>query len=59
MQYKTAFVLAHELRESLLDEEDDLLLGDVEMDSAYFNGQVRPANTLITAWIAARRKTKT
>lgn len=44
VQYKTAFVLAHKLRESLLDEEDDLLLGDVEMDAAYFNGHVRPAN---------------
>ena len=43
-QYKTAFVLAHKLRESLLDDEPVDLDGEVEMDAAYVNGHVRPAN---------------
>ena len=44
VQYKTAFVLAHKLRESLQDEQMSLLEGEVEIDAAYFNGHVRPAN---------------
>ena len=44
VQYKTAFVLAHKLRESLLDDEQPMLEGEVEMDAAYFNGHVRPSN---------------
>lgn len=43
-QYKTAFVLAHKLRESLLDDMPQELDGEVEMDAAYVNGHVRPAN---------------
>jgi len=45
-QYKTAFVLAHKLRESLLDDEIPELDGEVEMDAAYVNGHVRPANRI-------------
>ena len=45
VQYKTAFVLAHKIRESLIDQRDDeLLSGDVHMDGAYVNGYVRPKN---------------
>ncbi len=44
VQYKTAFVLAHKLRESLLDNDDELLTGEVEMDAAYVNKHVRPKN---------------
>jgi len=43
-QYKTAFVLAHKLRESLVDVHTDKLDGEVEMDGAYVNKHVRPAN---------------
>ena len=43
VQYKTAFVLAHKMRESL-GEQPQQLTGEVEIDAAYFNGHVRPAN---------------
>ncbi len=44
-QYKTAFVLAHKIREALADEtENAKLSGTVEIDGAYFGGHVRPAN---------------
>lgn len=45
VQYKTAFVLAHKIRESLMEHRDESELdGEVEMDGAYVNGHVRPAN---------------
>ena len=44
-QYKTAFVLAHKIREALaLEVEGMTLAGHVEIDGAYFGGKVRPAN---------------
>lgn len=44
-QYKTAFVLAHKLREALAAEiKDATLEGEVEIDGAYFGGSIRPAN---------------
>lgn len=45
-QYKTAFVLAHKLREALGNEADGIteLNGEVEVDGAYFGGHIRPAN---------------
>ena len=42
VQYKTAFVLSHKLRESLLEVDQPKLTGEVEIDGAYFNGHVRP-----------------
>jgi len=45
VQYKTAFVLLHKLRESLLvQREETPLSGEVEMDGAYVGGHVRPQN---------------
>ncbi len=45
VQYKTAFVLAHKIRESLMEQRDDApLSSEVHMDGAYVNGYVRPAN---------------
>jgi transposase-like protein len=45
IQYKTAFVLAHKIRESLMEQRDDAPLSDeVHMDGAYVNGHVRPKN---------------
>ncbi|WP_411816767.1 IS1595 family transposase [Hyphococcus sp. DH-69] len=45
VQYKTAFVLAHKIREALSDEtENTKLSGTVEIDGAYFGGHIRPAN---------------
>lgn len=44
-QYKTAFVLAHKLREAMAREaQNRTLSGTVEVDGAYFGGYVRPAN---------------
>ena len=44
-QYKTAFILAHKIREALALEVEGLrLAGEVDIDGAYFGGHVRPAN---------------
>lgn len=44
-QYKTAFVLAHKIREALAAEtKDETVSGEVEIDGAYFGGHVKPAN---------------
>ncbi|MFN3858823.1 MAG: IS1595 family transposase [Caulobacter sp.] len=45
VQYKTAFVMAHKLREALSKTGDASKLdGEVEVDGAYFGGYVKPAN---------------
>lgn len=45
VQYKTAFVLSHKLREALTAEQKgETLSGEVEVDGAYFGGYVKPAN---------------
>jgi transposase-like protein len=45
VQYKTAFVLAHKLREAMMAEQNELMLsGEVEVDGAYFGGHIRPEN---------------
>ena len=44
VQYKTAFVLCHKMRESMVDVHTEKLTGTVEMDAAYVNKHVRPAN---------------
>ena len=45
VQYKTAFVLMHKMRESLMEHRDDsALAGEVHMDGAYVNGYIRPKN---------------
>jgi transposase-like protein len=45
VQYKTAFVLAHKIREALGDQlKGRTVSGDVEVDGAYFGGYVKPAN---------------
>ena len=47
-QYKTAFVMAHKLREALASEANGATVsGEVEVDGAYFGGHVRPANNKI------------
>lgn len=46
-QYRTAFVLAHKLREIMASEQtNEKLSGHVEIDGAYFGGYVKPANRL-------------
>ena len=48
VQYKTAFVLAHKLREAMASSVKGLLIGgegrEAEIDGAYFGGHVRPEN---------------
>ncbi len=45
VQYKTAFVLAHKLREALgADNIDRTVRGEVEIDGAYFGGYRKPEN---------------
>jgi transposase-like protein len=45
VQYRTAFVMAHKLREALASESRALeLSGVVEVDGMYVGGRVRPAN---------------
>ena len=44
-QYKTAFVLAHKIREAMAKGTDGRKAwGEVEIDGAYFGGYVKPAN---------------
>ncbi len=44
-QYRTAYVMAHKLRESMASETKDAILsGTVEIDGAYFGGHIKPAN---------------
>lgn len=45
VDYKTAFVLLHKVREAIeLARGQGALFGDVEVDGAYFGGYVKPAN---------------
>jgi transposase-like protein len=48
VQYKTAYVLAHKLREAMAAEVRGVVLGgdgaDVEVDGCYVGGHVRPEN---------------
>jgi transposase-like protein len=45
VQYRTAFVLAHKLREAVGDAHmHGQLSGEVEVDGAYFGGHVKPEN---------------
>jgi transposase-like protein len=44
-QAKTAFVLAHKIREAMSSEtKAATVFGDVEVDGAYFGGTIRPEN---------------
>jgi transposase-like protein len=45
VQYKTAFVLTHKLREAIgAAQQAQTLDGEVEVDGAYFGGYVKPQN---------------
>lgn len=45
VDYKTAFVLSHKLREAIaLSRDDDQLEGTVEIDGMYVGGYVKPTN---------------
>jgi len=45
VQYKTAFVLAHKLREAIAKEQSEAQLsGMVEVDGAYFGGHIKQEN---------------
>lgn len=44
VQYKTAFVLTHKIREAMASQMPTTLAGQVEIDGAYFGGYVKPRN---------------
>jgi transposase-like protein len=45
VQYKTAFVMAHKLREAIAaSDKDAKVSGEVEIDGCYVGGYVKPAN---------------
>ena len=48
LSYKSAFVLAHKLREAMSEDMKGRVIGDdrpeAEVDGAYFGGHIRPAN---------------
>lgn len=45
VDYKTAFVLLHKVREAIeIARDNGALSGNVEVDGAYFGGYVKPAN---------------
>jgi transposase-like protein len=45
VQYKTAFVLSHKIREAIAAEKANATVsGEVAVDGAYFGGHIRPAN---------------
>jgi len=49
VQYKTAWVLSHKIRESLMPkeyEEDEKLSGVCEIDGVYVGNYIRPANNI-------------
>lgn len=47
VQYKTAFVLLHKFREALMETRDESPMDGVcEIDGAYVNGYMRPANNI-------------
>lgn len=47
VQYKTAWVLSHKIRESLLDdEEQELLEGTCEIDGVYVGGKTKQVNKI-------------
>jgi transposase-like protein len=48
VQYKTAFVLVHKIRESIFkNQNQDPLDGEVEIDGGYFGGTVKQENRLV------------
>lgn len=47
VQYKTAWVLSHKIRESLmLNQDDEKLSGVCEVDGVYVGNYIRPANNI-------------
>lgn len=47
VQYKTAFVLLHKLRESLIDyQSDESFSGVCEIDGVYVSNYIRPKNNI-------------
>jgi hypothetical protein len=43
-QYKSAFVLAHKIREAMGSLSPQQVKGEVEIDGCYVGGYVKPAN---------------
>lgn len=48
VQHKTAWVMAHKIREAMAAETKNMTLsGEVEVDGGYFGGHIRPANLAV------------
>ena len=59
VQYKTAFVLTHKLREAMAREQSTVRLKNiVEIDGSYYGGYRKPRTAMRTAPTAASRRTK-
>ena len=45
VQYKTAFVLAHKIREALMNHRNESQMnGEIEIDGTYIGGKIKPEN---------------
>ncbi len=44
VQYKTAFVLSHKIREAILNHKETGLQGEIEIDGSYLGGYIKPEN---------------
>jgi transposase-like protein len=56
VQYKTAFVMAHKLREAIGAEQTGTLAGEIEIDGAYFGGHGRTLPAARQSVIVARQR---
>ena len=57
-QYKSAYVMAHKIREAIAaDADEQKATGEVEIDGGYFGGYVKPANRKENRAIAGSPKT--
>lgn len=60
VQYKTAFVLAHKIREAVIKSIlTNKLYGKVELDGAYFGGYIKPANRKVDRVDRRKKKNQT
>ena len=63
VQYKTAFVMSHKIREAVASEMKGAHFGGegkiAEVDGGYFGGYIKPANLVRTALTAVSPKTRT
>jgi transposase-like protein len=59
ISYKSAFVLAHKLREAMAADEIETLSGVVEIDGSYYGGFIKPENIKAERIDRRRQRNKT